>query len=111
VSAEESRLVDVTTFRSYNSPVRFEWDERKRQSNLEKHGVDFADLKSLFAGETVTVSDDRFEYAEHRFITLVLLKGIVLTDAHTETDEVIRIILARRATRYEEEIYFKEIRQ
>jgi hypothetical protein len=50
--------------------VRFEWDERKRQSNLEKHGVDFADLKSLFAGETVTVLDDRFEYAEHRFITL-----------------------------------------
>ena len=92
-------------------PVRFEWDERKRQSNLEKHGVDFADLKSLFAGETVTVLDDRFESAEHRFITLGLLKGIVLTVAHTETDEVIRIISARRATRYEEETYFKEIRQ
>ena len=91
--------------------MRFEWDERKRQSNLEKHGVDFADLKSLFASETVTVLDDRFEYAEHRFITLGLLKGIVLTVAHTETDEVIRIISARRATHYEEEIYFKEIRQ
>jgi uncharacterized DUF497 family protein len=62
--------------------VRFEWDERKRQSNLEKHGVDFADLKSLFAGETVTVLDDRFEYAEHQFITLGLLKGIVLTVSH-----------------------------
>jgi uncharacterized protein len=52
-----------------------------------------------------------FEYAEHWFITLGLLKGIVLTVAHTETDEVIRIISARRATRYEQEIYFKEIRQ
>ena len=62
--------------------MRFEWDERKRQSNLEKHGVDFADLKSLFAGKTVTVLDDRFEYAEHRFITLGLLKGIVLTVSH-----------------------------
>ena len=71
--------------------MRFEWDARKCQSNLEKHGVDFADLKSLFAGETVTVLDDRFEYAEHRFITVGLLKGIVLTVAHTETDEVIRI--------------------
>ena len=78
---------------------------------MKSKGVDFADLKSLFAGETVTALDDRFEYAEHRFITVGLLKGIVLTVAHTETDEVIRIISARRATRYEEEIYFKEIRQ
>ncbi|MGH6803327.1 MAG: BrnT family toxin [Methyloceanibacter sp.] len=91
--------------------MRFEWDERKRQSNLEKHAVDFADLESLFAGETVTVLDERFEYDEHRYITLGLLKGIVLAVAHTETDEVIRIISARRATRYEQEIYFKEIRQ
>jgi len=59
----------------------------------------------------VTVLDDRFEYAEQRFITLGLLKGIVLAVAHTETDAVIRILSARRATRYEQEIYFKEIRQ
>jgi uncharacterized protein len=91
--------------------VRFEWDERKRQSNLQKHGVDFADLESLFAGETVTVLDKRFDYGEHRFITLGLLNGIVLTVAHTETDEVIRILSARKATRYEEETYIKEIGQ
>ena len=91
--------------------MRFEWDERKRRSNLEKHGVDFSDLESLFAGETVTVSDERFDYGEHRFITLGLLKGIVLTVAHTETDEVVRILSARKATRYEEETYFKEIGQ
>ena len=91
--------------------MRFEWDERKRRSNLEKHGVDFSDLDSLFAGETVTVLDERFDYGEHRFITLGLLKGIVLTVAHTETDEVVRILSARKATRYEEETYFKEIGQ
>ena len=89
--------------------MRFEWDERKRRSNLEKHGIDFSDLESLFAGETVTVLDDRFDYGEHRFITLGLVKGIVLTVAHTETDKVIRILSARKATRYEEETYFKEI--
>jgi uncharacterized protein len=88
--------------------VRFEWDERKRQSNLQKHGVDFADLESLFAGETVTVLDERFDYGEPRFITLGLLNGIVLAVAHTETDEVIPILSARTATRYEEETYFKE---
>ena len=91
--------------------MRFEWDERKRRSNLEKHGVDFSDLESLFASETVTVLDERVDYGEHRFITLGLLKGIVLTVAHTETDEVVRILSARKATRYEEESYFKEIGQ
>jgi uncharacterized protein len=91
--------------------VRFEWDERKRQSNLEKHGVDFADLDPIFADDTVTVLDDRFDYGEYRFITFASLQGVVLAIAHTETDEVIRYISARRATSYEEEVYYKEIGQ
>jgi uncharacterized protein (DUF4415 family) len=76
--------------------VRFEWDERKRQSNLEKHAVDFADLESLFEAETVTVLDERFEYDEHRYVTLGLLKGIVLAVAHTETDE--QLAMSKRPT-------------
>ena len=91
--------------------MRFEWDERKRLSNLAKHGVDFADLEPVFAGDTVTVIDDRFDYSEHRFISLALLNGIVLAIAHTETDEVIRFISARRATTYEKEVYFNQIGQ
>jgi hypothetical protein len=42
---------------------------------------------------------------------LGILNGIVMTIAHTETDEVIRIISARKATRYEEESYFIKIRK
>jgi uncharacterized DUF497 family protein len=34
--------------------MRFEWDEAKRRSNLHRHGIDFADAESVFAGETVT---------------------------------------------------------
>ena len=87
--------------------MQFEWDEKKRRANLAKHGIDFADLAPLFSGLTITVLDDRYDYGEFRFITLGLLNGIVMTVAHTETDEVIRIISARKATRYEEESYFK----
>ncbi len=89
--------------------MRFEWDSRKRSANLAKHGIDFADLSSLFDGTTITVLDDRYDYGELRFITIGLLNGIAVTVAHTETEEVIRIISARRATRYEEETYFKKI--
>jgi len=57
------------------------------------------------------VLDGRYDYGEFRFITLGILNGIVMTVAHAETDEVIRIISARKATRYEEESYFKKIRK
>jgi hypothetical protein len=30
--------------------MRFTWDETKRQSNLSKHGLDFADAEQVFAG-------------------------------------------------------------
>jgi hypothetical protein len=57
----------------------------------------------------VTVLDDRYDYGEERFVTLGLLNGVVLAVVHFETDETIRIISARKATRYEEESYFQEI--
>lgn len=89
--------------------LRFEWDEPKRQTNLKKHGVDFADVEPMFEGMTVTILDDRFDYGEERFITLGVLNGIVLVVAHTETDQAIRLISARKANKYEEKNYFEEI--
>ncbi|MGE0887403.1 MAG: BrnT family toxin [Blastocatellales bacterium] len=89
--------------------MKFEWDETKRQINIKNHGIDFLDLGPLFDGETVILVDDRFDYDEYRFISLGLLNGIVLVVVHTETDEVIRIISARKATKYEEKRYFEEI--
>jgi uncharacterized protein len=91
--------------------VQFEWDENKRRANLAKHGIDFADLAPLFSGLTISVLDSRYGYGESRFITMGILNGIAMTVAHTETDEVVRIISARKATRYEEESYFKKIRK
>ena len=89
--------------------MRFEWDEAKRLSNIEKHGVDFAFIESLFSGYTVTVLDDRFDYGEYRFVTIGRLVGQIVTVAHTETDELIRIISVRKATRHEEEGYFEAL--
>jgi len=89
--------------------VRFEWDETKRLANIKIHAIDFVDLEVLFEGATVTVLDDRFDYGEERFVTLGLLNAVALVVIHTENDEVIRIISARKATKYEERNYFKEI--
>ena len=92
--------------------MRFEWDEAKRRANLREHGIDFADVEGerVFTEETTTFLDERFDYGERRFYTLGLLKGRVVAIAHTETDEVVRLISARKASKHEEEVYFEEIK-
>jgi uncharacterized protein len=90
--------------------MEFDWDETKRKANLQKHGIDFVGIDWLFDDETVTVLDDRFDYGEQRFVTFGILEGRVIAVAHTETEEIIRIISARKATRNEEENYSKTIR-
>ena len=90
--------------------MRYEWDEKKRLQNIRRHGIDFLDLEELFEELTVSVLDDRFDYAERRFFTLGLLKGIVVAVSHTEIEDNIRIISARKALRNEANRYFKEIK-
>ena len=89
--------------------MRFNWNEKKRHSNLKRHGLDFVDAPSVFKGYTFTYEDDRFDYDEQRFVTLGLLKGVVVSMVHTETSDHIHIISFRKATRNEQIIYFKNI--
>jgi uncharacterized DUF497 family protein len=89
--------------------MRFEWDEAKRLQNLKDHGVDFVDAHKVFAGPTFTFEDDRLRYQEQRFVTLGVLNGIPVSIAHTETDDVIRPISFRRATKHETTILFEKI--
>ncbi|MGC9396041.1 MAG: BrnT family toxin [Anaerolineae bacterium] len=89
--------------------MRFEWDEQKRGNNIRKHSIDFRDAIAIFAGDTVTMEDTRFDYGEQRFVSLGLLKGRVIVVVHTEDKDVIRLISARKATKYEQKIYYKRI--
>lgn len=90
-------------------PIRFEWDERKRWTNLERHGFDFADAAEVFEGFTLTYEDDRFAYGEQRFITLGLLRGVPVSIAHLESPRRIRLISFRKATRHEEAQLFRHL--
>lgn len=89
--------------------MNFEWDEDKRLSNIEKHGFDFVGIEAVFEGETITILDDRFDYGEERFITFGLLDGRIAAIAHTETNDLIRVISVRKAMTNEEINYFREI--
>jgi uncharacterized DUF497 family protein len=79
----------------------YTWDEAKRQSNLRKHGLDFADAAAVLAGTTLTQEDLRFQYGERRFNTLGYFQGEEVSITNTERHDGIRIISFRKATRRE----------
>ena len=87
----------------------FIWDEAKRNQNLEKHGIDFADAGSIFAGYTVTAEDTRKDYGEQRFLTLGLLHGEVVSVTHTPRNDDDHIISIRKATKHEARFYFSQV--
>ncbi|MBX3056818.1 MAG: BrnT family toxin [Anaerolineae bacterium] len=86
--------------------MQYTWDEAKRESNLRKHRLDFADAEIVFDGLTVTFEDDRFDYREQRFITIGILADEFVVIAHTEEQDSTRIISMRKATKHEEFIFF-----
>jgi uncharacterized DUF497 family protein len=86
--------------------VWFEWDEAKAKANERKHGVRFDDAMLVFADPYSFMEQDRVEGGELRWQTVGLARGVVLLHvAHTiieeGTDEIIRIISARKAARKE----------
>lgn len=87
--------------------MEFEWDEEKRRSNLQKHGVDFVRACQIFAGYTVEFEDNRYNYGEERFVAIGQTGGQVLTVVYTVRGEVLRLISARKATKDETRIYYE----
>jgi len=87
--------------------LRFEWDERKDAENQRKHGVSFAEARTVFFDDRALLRDDPDEN-EERFILLGLsatLRTLVVCHCYRERDEVIRIISARKAHREERAEY------
>ncbi|GAC1561833.1 MAG: BrnT family toxin [Beijerinckiaceae bacterium] len=82
----------------------FQWDERKRLSNLKKHKLDFLDAKPLFDGRDVlsTVSS---RSNEERFTTTGEIDGHFYTIVWTWRVEIIRLISFRSARDAEKRTY------
>jgi uncharacterized protein len=88
--------------------VRFEWSRSKAKSNYAKHGVSFVFAKQVFTDPfAVEFLDDREDYGEERFVIIGMAAGELLYVAYTERKDAIRLISARRATQYEQEIYIE----
>jgi uncharacterized protein len=85
--------------------MRFEWDDAKNRANRRKHGLDFADAPTVFAGQTLTFADVRHSSDEPRYLTLGTLSGRMVIIAHTLRGDATRIISMRKANARERARY------
>jgi len=85
--------------------IEFQWDNRKASSNKKKHGVSFNEAKTVFYDENAKViHDPDHSDDEDRFVILGLSAAtrlLVVCHCDRESDGVIRIISARKATKKE----------
>lgn len=89
--------------------MKFKWDEKKNQTNAEKHGIDFIDAEEIFNSVRLTVDDNRRDYGEPRKISIGKIGPHVCVVVHTERKGVIRIISARKANQRERRKYYELI--
>jgi uncharacterized protein len=87
--------------------IQFEWDDEKARNNWEKHGVSFETACEVFFDPFITVLELQEVDSELRDVSIGMTSTWqVLYVVHTvKTDERIRLISARRATRMERNHY------
>lgn len=89
--------------------IRFQWDENKNEINRKKHKISFEEAQSVFYDtEALVISDPEHSQEEDRFIILGLsyrANLLVVCHCYRESDTVIRIISARKATKTEAKQY------
>lgn len=91
--------------------MRFEWDDKKNEVNIKKHGISFEEAKLVFDDPLhLAILDKRFNYFEERWITVgKVTDGKIVVVAHiffdNDGEEVIQIISARIASPSERRQY------
>ena len=88
----------------------FDWDDSKAETNLKKHGVSFLEAATVFEDDhSITFSDADHSVNEERLVIVGhSQRGRLLFVSHTDTDDRVRIISAREATRRERKVYENE---
>ncbi|MGL4484648.1 MAG: BrnT family toxin [Anaerovoracaceae bacterium] len=93
--------------------LKFEWDDIKNEVNIRKHKISFAEATKVFWDNNSILFDDpeHSEY-EERFLIIGITtseKVCIVCHCYREDDDVIRIISARKATKFESVKYFRNL--
>ena len=94
--------------------MRVEWDRAKNETNRTKHGIDFETAQLIFDDPFCITFVERVTDGEERWhaigsIEKIILLVVVHTYREENSEQVIRIISARRATPKERRLYDQTI--
>jgi uncharacterized protein len=88
------------------APLQIQWDEAKRASNLDKHGLDFVDsvmvLDSPYRLDVDHLRGTELRTQSFAYVFEVLT---VLTVVHVERGDALRIVSFRAASNEERRVY------
>ena len=82
----------------------FEFDDKKSQSNLKKHGIDFIDAQQIW-NDPAFVEIQAKSTEEPRSLVIGCIEDKVWSAVITYRGKIIRIISVRRSRKSEVEIY------
>ena len=83
--------------------MKIVWDEPKRLANLDKHGLDFADLDETFFGNALVLPSHN---ASRRWVAVgVNIRGVIVVVFARLGREGVSIISMRPASRSERKLY------
>lgn len=85
--------------------MRYEWDEAKRATNLEKHGYDLAEAKHIYEHPNVMTLQSKY-LGETRYVDLAEWGGRLLALVYTMRAGTVRAISLRPAKRRERRLYY-----
>ena len=83
------------------------FDPAKRDATLQERGLDFKDTKQVFAGQTFSRPDDRFNYGEDRVVTAGYLGSRMVVIVWTPRGDA-RHIISMRYCHADEEKNWRE---
>lgn len=91
---------------------RITFDPRKRDRAWRERGLRFEDAGVVFEGYTLDDLDDRFDYAEERWITIGAMGDRVVVLVWAPAGKSARRIISMRAANgYEQAEYWKRLAQ
>jgi uncharacterized DUF497 family protein len=86
--------------------MEFEWDDRKAEYNLQKHGVSFTEAATVLYNPLSITFDPDHSDDEDRFIIIgTSAQGRLPMVAHTDRGDRIRVISARTLKPKERRLY------
>ncbi len=88
--------------------MQFEWDNKKAEANLKKHGVSFAEAETVFGDLSAKIFYDNEHYDNEirEIIVGYSIENRLLAVCFTERETgITRIITARNVTNFERKDY------